>query len=117
MLQSTVQHLQKFRTTGIELTRNRLQVVCTFGLLQHSCLLNAGLEHSRSILVFKQPRLPINLIFGMLDSRVEACVVIVWFTGDLVPSLEVLHLLHFMTLLYDALAQKHVNQGFPARSP
>ena len=33
---------------------------------QHSCLSDAGLEHSRSDLVFIQPRFLDNFIFGML---------------------------------------------------
>ena len=36
--------------------------------LQCACLLNAGLEHSRSDLVFEQSRLPTNFIIGMLYS-------------------------------------------------
>ena len=37
--------------------------------LQHKCLLSAGLEHSRSNLVFKQSRLRDNFIFGMLHAK------------------------------------------------
>ena len=36
--------------------------------LQNSFLLNAGLEHSKSGLIFEQSRLPNNFIFGMLYS-------------------------------------------------
>ena len=50
--------------------QNRHLISCTWFVplvfLQHSCLSNAGLEHSRSDLVFKQPRLKNDSTFGML---------------------------------------------------
>ena len=47
---------------------------------QHSCLLNAGLEHSSSDLVFKQPRLrdQFYFIFGMLYYLFANCIQSVW---------------------------------------
>ena len=50
--------------------QNRHIISCTWFVplvfLQHSCLSNAGLEHSRSDLIFKHPRLKNDSIFGML---------------------------------------------------
>ena len=73
MLQSSVQqtyNLQIIHRIKTETTHDQVHMVCAFGILaflQHSCLLKAGLEHSRSNLVFKQPRLRDNFIFGMLN--------------------------------------------------
>ena len=90
VLQSNVQQYticKSFTKQG----QNRHIISCTWFVtlvfLQHSCLLSAGLEHSRSNLVFKQPRLHNNLIFGMLywfqicalfwdTSRVKNCSVL-----------------------------------------
>ena len=50
--------------------QNRHIISCTWFMplvfLQRSCLLNAGLKHSRSDLVFKQPGLRNNFVFRML---------------------------------------------------
>ena len=59
-------NLQNFAQHG----QNRHIISCTWFVplvfLQHSCLSNAGLEHSRSDLIFKHPRLKNDSIFGML---------------------------------------------------
>ena len=59
-------NLQNFTQHG----QNRHIISCTWFapliFLQHLCLSNAGLEHSRSDLVFKHPRLQNDFLFGML---------------------------------------------------
>ena len=59
-------NLQNFAQHG----QNQHIISCTWFVLlvflQHSCLSNAGLEHSRSDLVFKHPRLKNDSIFEML---------------------------------------------------
>ena len=65
MLQSSIQetcNLQVVHRVRTETTHNQLHIVCAFGFLQHSCLLNGGMEHCRSDLIFKQPRLRKNFI-------------------------------------------------------
>ena len=68
VLHSSVQQihfLQEFYTTRTE-SKNILWLMITASsILQHSCLLNNELEHTRHNLVFKQLELPNNFSFGM----------------------------------------------------
>ena len=52
--------------TRTESTHDQLHVVCALAILAAFVVLNAGLDHSGSDLVFRQPRLRNNFIFGML---------------------------------------------------
>ena len=69
VLHSSVQQihsLQEFHTTRMESKHTRLFTITASSILQHSCLLNIELEHTRHNLVFKQFELSNNFSFGML---------------------------------------------------
>ena len=69
MLQYSVQYAYNyFKRTWTESRHSFCAYLVPLVFLQRSFSLNAGLERSRSDLVFKQPRLRKNLIFGMFYS-------------------------------------------------
>ena len=70
VLHSSVQQihsLQEFHTTRMESKTTQWHMITASSILQHSCLLNIELEHTRHNLFFKQLELPNNVSFGMLQ--------------------------------------------------